>query len=233
MPDYRVLQKERVGRLEQGGTAGPGKVSVVPMQSSYLGQPERTLTTVLFVPPDIGQRIQETLVRPLFQVEPEHHYYPTDALHLTIKNVRSLAYPLTFSAHTIATADRVLADRVPRHAAFDFSLEELVAFRTSVALIGYTERGLQRIIQDLDAGLRQVGLPDDKRYVSDTVFFGNITLCRFVRPPSPVFLERVASLRHAFTGVLNARRLHLITADAVCSPQTRRILGSYDLSPGR
>jgi len=227
MKKYKELQKEMVRRLEYGSATSAQGVSVVPMRSDFTGQPERSLTTVTFIGQDIGSAIQETVVKPLARLEPEHHYYPTDALHLTIKNVCSLADPPAFSEADIKTADRVLRSTVSLYPALDFALEETVALRNSVAVIGYSGQWFKRLIQELDDRLRRAGLPDDKRYVSDTVFFSNITVCRFVHPPSADFLKMLAAQRFRLNARLQVSRVNLIVVDAVCSPETRRDIAAY------
>ena len=156
-------------------------------------------------------------------------------MHLTIKNVRSVHSPPLFTAAEVARVDELFAALIPRHRAFVFSLEEVVAFATSVVLIGYCDESLKRLVQALDAGLRRIGVPDDKRYVSEDIFFGNITLCRFRRPPSAEFLQAVDRLTHAYRRELPIEVLHLITCNAVCGPESRRVVSAYRLEgpPGR
>ncbi len=229
MQSYLDLQREIVSALEYGAPSQSADVSVVPMQLDYERHPDRTLTTVMFIEKEIGQAIQEALIEPLSRVEPEHHYYSSDALHITIKNIRSLANPPTFTETDIENADRILRSTIPKHQAFNLMLEETVAFRNSVTVIGFTDQRLKQLIQDLDRRLRKADLPDDKRYASNCVFFSNITLCRFVHQPSDAFLQAVSGLRHEFHRLLKVRQLHLVVANPVCTAATRRIINSYDL----
>ncbi|MEW5960272.1 MAG: hypothetical protein AB1801_21310, partial [Chloroflexota bacterium] len=206
-----------------------GQASRVPMRADFTTDPAVCLTSVVFVPAEMGQEIYRTLVEPLQAIEPEHHYYRPEAMHLTIKNVRRINDPPRFTPADIQKVDRLFSRLIPRRAAFSLSLEEVAAFATSAALIGYSDERLGELVQALDAGLKRIGLPDDKQYVSDAVFFGNVTLCRYARPPSEPFLARLAGLTDAYRGELHVRQICLISCTAVCLPESRTLWQSYQL----
>jgi 2'-5' RNA ligase len=199
------------------------------MRADYASDPAMALTSVVFVPPSIATEIRQVLLPPLQAVEPEHHYYPPEAMHLTIKNVRSIHHPPTHTPADIARVHQLYHRLIPAHSAFTVSLEELFSFPTSVALIGYSDERLQLLVQDLDAGLRDIGLADDKQYVSDTVFFGNVTICRFVHPPSTRFFDTMARLSTAFSALLPVQTIHLLSCNAACTPESRTVWHTYHL----
>jgi len=177
----------------------------------------------------MAQDIHRTLVEPLREVEPVHHYYSPDSMHITIKNVRAVHDPPSFTEEDIEKVNRLLGELIPRHRSVTFSLEEVIPFRTSVSLVGYCDHRLRDLVQALDAGLEEIGVPDNKHYVSDTVFFGNVTFCRFARPPSEAFLEAVENMKYAYRRELKAKVVHLITCNSVCHSASRKILYSYTL----
>ena len=230
MPEtYRVLQKRMVNRLRAGSGQHSARASVVPTRSDYRTDPAICLTSLVFVPDDVAQDIHRTLVEPLKEIDPAHHYYSPDAMHITIKNIRTVHDPLLFTETDIQKVHHLFADLIPRHHSFFFSLEEVVAFTNSVSLTGYCDDTLKDLIQALDAGLNEIEVPDNKQYVSDTVFFGNVTLCRYVRQPSKRFCEAVEYMARVYESTLKVEEIHLITCNSVCAPESRKILHSYKL----
>jgi hypothetical protein len=84
-------------------------------------------------------------------------------------------------------------------------------------------------VQALDDGLKEIELTDDKKYISDTVFFGNMTLCRFTQAPSLLFQDKVRELEDIYIGEMRVSEINLVTCNAVCHPKTRKIIGTYKL----
>ena len=187
------------------------------------------LTSVVFPSNALGDRITRELVEKLRAIEPEHYYYPTASLHLTIKNVRSIAVSAELSPAVTATAASVFAAVVPTIRAFEIGLERVIALENSIVLVGYSDRTLYELIHALDNALRAAGIVDDKRYVSNSVFFGSITLCRFRTAPSERLLAAAPKLCREFSAALSVGSIDLIACNAVCAPRTRRTIGSYRL----
>lgn len=228
--NYRDRQREIVNQLHYDATGSlNGKASVVPMRADYSHDPALALTTVVFVPPHLAHKIVSTVIEPLRIVEPVHHFYSSSSMHLTIKNVRRINFPPDFTRADINRVHRLYSRLIPQHAAFSVSLEELAPLATSVSLIGYSDERLQTLVQALDAGLAGIGLPDNKQYVSSDVFFGNVTVCRFVQPPSSKFLDAVNRLAYAFRGDLRVKDVSLISCNAVCAPESRTLWHTYSL----
>ena len=225
---YRELQRRVVKELRAGSEHTP-RASVIPLLPDYRTDPAICLTSVSFVPEAMGRDIHRTIIEPLRAIEPEHHYYSPASMHITIKNVRSVHHPPQFTEEEIEKVNRLFRGLIPRHPSLAFFLEELVAFRTSVSLIGYCDERLKDLVLTLDAGLNEIGVPDDKRYVSSTVFFGNVTLCRFVRQPSGAFFEAVERMARVYRNELRVETVHLITCNSACAPESRNILYLYDL----
>ncbi len=229
MADYRELQKRLVDQLRIGAGGVDGRASVVPMLRDYRHDLAQALTAVVFVPAGLGQEIRRAIIAPLQAIEPEHYYYPPESLHLTVKNIRTVHHPPRFSPADVSKAAELFDCLIPQQPSFSVSFEELVPFSTSLALVAYADEQLKKLIQALDTGLNQIGLPDDKRYLSDQVFFGNVTVCRYVRRPSPKFLQTVEEMAHVCQKELRIEAIHLITCNAVCAPETRRIIAAYNL----
>lgn len=226
---YRELQREMVHKLRDAADPQHRNVTLVPIHADHAVDRRRCLTSVIFLPTALAQEISHAIIAPLQAIEPEHYYYIPESLHLTIKNIRIVNDPPRFTETDVQKVDRLFTELIPQYPAFSYTLEELAAFPTSVSLIGYCDERLRALGQALDAGLRQIGLPDDKQLISQTVFFGNITLCRYTRPPSKHFLTEVQRLANTYQAELPAQRIHLIACNAVCAPDTRTIINSYEL----
>jgi hypothetical protein len=224
---YHVLQRQAVDALS--GARERAAVSAVPRTHDYEADERLCLTSVVFPSSALGDRITRELVAKLHAIEPEHYYYPTASLHLTIKNVRSIAVSAELTGAITATAAGAFAALVPTIRAFEIGLEHLVALENSIVLVGYSDRTLYELIHGLDNALRAAGIVDDKRYVSNSVFFGSITLCRFRTAPSQRLLAAAPELCREFGAALSVDSIDLITCNAVCAPRTRRTIGSYRL----
>jgi 2'-5' RNA ligase len=99
-----------------------------------------------------------------------------------------------------------------------------------VALIGYSNQTLQQLIQALDKGLNDSGIPDNKTYFSDTIFWGNLTICRLTHSPGDAFRQQVQELATVKIGEMQVTQIHLVTCNSVCHPQTRTLIGMYSLN---
>lgn len=108
-------------------------------------------------------------------------------------------------------------------------VEEVLAFPTSVALLAYSQNILHELVPALNKGLKRIGLPDNKKYLSDRVFWGNVTVCRLTHEPSDKFKLAVQKLRSLKIGQLKVEKIVLITCNAVCHPKSRQIIGEYAL----
>jgi 2'-5' RNA ligase len=228
---YQEKQKQLFDEIRRKVASG-GRIgsTVVEMAADFSSSPARFLSSVVFVPDSLQTALAERVIEPLRAIEPEHHYFRPEALHLTIKNVRNEANPPTFSDEDVRKVDELFQRVVPRHSRFSFDVRGTIAFPTSVSVTAFSDESLYRLVRELDDGLKEIGLPDDKKYLSDTVFFGNITVCRFTRPPSERFLEQVRALQEIEVGELAVERIALIVANVVLAPDALDIINTYDLN---
>jgi 2'-5' RNA ligase len=231
MASYRDLQKRVIDQLRFGAGQTAGQASIIPMKRDYRNDPAICLTSVSFVPTDLAQEICQAVIAPLKAIEPEHYFYAPDSMHLTIKNIRTVHNPPQFTAADINKVNNLFTQEIPQYSAFSLSLEELVPFKTSLSLIACNDEGLRSLVKTLDSGLNRIGIPDNKMYITDDVFFGNVTVCRYVQPPSRHFLQTVDQMAQVFKSELAVEMIHLITCNAVCAPESRNVIASYKLKP--
>ena len=230
MSNYLTQQKQLVVELEKSFSGNDYKSTVVDMQSDYENDKQVCLTSVVFLPVQIAQTIINQISNTLKDIEPYQYFYPSDATHLTIKNIRTIHNPPLFNDEDVEKVKHVFKDTVGKFKEFRFEVEDIVLFPTSVSVMAYASVELQKLVLALDKALRGIGVPDNKKYLSDNIFWGNITICRFTKEPSEKLVNTIKSMRTTRIGSFNVEEVDLITCNSVCNPATRKILGKYELS---
>jgi len=227
---YSEKQKELIDELEKSFAAGTFKPTIVDMQQDYVHDDNICLTSVVFIPDDLSQKIIEDIINPLKDIEPQHYYYSAGSLHITIKNIRTVHKPPLFTPSDVKKAQEVFEMVVSTFPAFKFTVEDVLAFPTSAAVMGYSDDALQKLVVRLDEELKKAGVPDNKQYLSDSVFWGNVTVCRFVERPGEKFMAALKKMRNLKIGTLTVNRIDLITCNVGCSPNSKTLLAEYRLS---
>lgn len=227
--NYSQKQKHLVEKMKLSLARGVVKSTVVEMRNEYENDDHSCLTSVVFVPRNTAQKIIKIIIEPLKQLEPGYYYFPAESMHITIKNIRTIHKPPLFMEDDVVKVDGLFREIIPKFKSFTFQLEDLVKFPTSLSLMGYCNDVLGRLVKELDAGLKQIGVPDNKKYFSNEIFFSNITLCRFAHQPSEAFVKKVKKLQNIKIGELVIGIINLIICNVVCNPKTRKIVGTYKL----
>jgi len=226
--EYGAAQKKLIDTIRSNANDRQS-ASFVDMVGAYETDTRLCLTSVIFPPKSFAEKIVHAVIKPLRSIEPEHFYYSEENLHVTIKNVRVIADPPNFTPEDIEKADKLFSGIIPRHDAFSFSFGDLVPLPTSASCMGTSDPELGPLVQELDEGLKRIGLADDKSYFSNSIFLATMTVCRYAKQPSPVFLEKINELSPINLGQIPARNVCLMRCNAICSPRTRTIIGSYAL----
>lgn len=226
---YIVQQKQLIEKIRDSLSKKSYKSTVVPMQKDYENDDRICLTSSASLPKNTSQKIIKNIIMPLKSIDPDHFYYSTERMHLTIKNIRTIHKPPLFTERDIARVDNLFKKIIPSFPALNFHLEDLVLFPTSISLIGYCDGSLKKLVRMLDSGLNKIGVPDDKKYFSNTIFFSNITICRLTHKPSAFFIKKVEELENIKIGELNVAKIDLVTCNAAYSPKTRKTISTYQL----
>lgn len=227
--DYFLQQKALVKKLEKSVAKNNYKSTIVDVQKNYINDNQICLTSVVFIPKKISEKIIKKIINPLGKIEPEHYFYPIKSLHLTIKNVKTIHWPPLFTQSDTQKVKKLFKEIIPKFKSFDFYVEDVVLFPTSISVMAYSNNKLQKLVFALNNGLNKIGVPDDKKYFSNFVFWGNITICRFVKPPRRKFINAVKKMRNLKFGKFKVKNINLITCNAVCNPKTRKIIAEYKL----
>ena len=225
---YQKEQLKVIQQLEEAIQNKKISFSVVAPIENFETDRRICLTSVFFPSKEFKNKVISEIIQPLKQIEPKHYYYPSSALHLTIKNIRVINYPPHFTKQDIQIADKIFSQIVPKHKTHHVYFNRLLAFPVNLALIGITDKERDELILDLDKALKAAHLPDDKQYLNDKYFFANITLLRFAHPPSKKFLNKVKSLSKKIDfPVVKINQVNLITANAVL--KKLKIINQYPL----
>jgi 2'-5' RNA ligase len=226
---YFHLQKQVVEEFEQSLGGGSNKSSIVEVQKDYANDNQLCLSSISFVPKDLAAEMATKIMEPLQAIEPDFYYYPVNSLHLSIKNIRTIHNPPLFTEEDIKKVAKLFGETVPQFPSLHFEIEDIIKMPTSVLVIAYAEENFKKLFLALDYGLKEIGVPDDKRYFSDSVVWGSITLCRFTHQPKPEFIDKVRSMRHLKFGEMVVSDIKLVVCNAVCHEGSRRTIASFHL----
>ncbi len=202
---------------------------MVDRQKDYANDRQTSLTSVVFLPEDITDGITKNITSPLKNIEPNQYFYPAASMHLTIKNIRTISEPPTFSQADVIKVNKLFNNIIPKFQTFEFNVEDILIFPTSLAVMAYSDDTLKKLVLALDKGLNKIGMPDNKKYLSDSVFWGNITVCRFVEKPGDKFMAQAKKMRNLKIGKFKVKKISLICCNAVCHKNSKKIIAEYEL----
>jgi len=229
MPAYQEKQHAVFEKLEKDAAAGQAKATFVEPLKDYAGDQKICLTSVVFLSPSLRQAVVEKIVGPLQNTDRRQYYSHFDSLHITTQNVRTIHQPPLFTNQDIIKAKEVFQKVVPKYKVFNFNLRGLLELPTSLAIRAYSDSTLKDLVLELRQELRQAGVPDDKKYASEEVVFGNTTICRYTTKPNADFMSKVHELKNTEIGNLEVTKISLITTNVVCHPNKTKIIETYNL----
>jgi 2'-5' RNA ligase len=169
------------------------------------------LTSIARLPAEVAARLEPALAR-LRKRDPQHHYYPVDTLHVTIRNLDSLSA----DARTAAGA------AIASHPSFELtarglSLSPQTVF-AAVRPVDGTLRALRRELALL-AGGSAGRFPD--------LAFANIV--RFSGRVSREFVSELAALRRIDLGSWRVTEVELVRTDRLLSREGTEVLERISL----
>lgn len=191
---HQENQVEVINSIELQVKTNSMEFSTVAPVQDYENDTRICLTSVHLPHKKLIKQVQDSLIRPLHQITPDVFFYPSDSLHMTVKNVRVINDPPHFKEDDIKKAEQVFETVIPNHKKFNVYFYRLLVFPNNLALIGTTDAELDSIVFDLDRRLNEAGISDDKKYLNSQYFFSNMTLARFNNKPSSEFLAKVEEL---------------------------------------
>ncbi|MFC1662989.1 2'-5' RNA ligase family protein [Patescibacteria group bacterium] len=227
MKTYQQKQEQLFDELENQFRKGSAQTSVVEATDDYVDDKRICLTGVIFLSENLQEQIVKKIIEPLQQADGNQYYYEPAALHLTIQNIRTVNYPPLFNDEDIEIARTVFRKIIPRFKPFTFALKGLFELPTSLGIRGYSDKMLGTLTRKLRAELKVSSVPDNKKYASDNVIFGNVSICRYISNPSKDFMREIQKLKDIDIGDLIIDKVSLITTNAVCHSSKTEVLEEY------
>ncbi|MFZ2206894.1 MAG: hypothetical protein WA061_06105 [Microgenomates group bacterium] len=194
--------------------------AVVPV-ADFAEDKRICLTSVHFPKTQFTDSISRNIINPLKAIFPNAYYYEPSSLHLTIKNIKTICDPPTFTPHDVETAKNVLNQVLSTHTRFNIYPYRLLLFKNNLALMSTTDEELDKIILHLDTELKRSGIADNKQYINDKYFFSNMTVARFSATPNDLFREKVEEISASLNlPSYSVDSVSLITGNAVMKKLT-------------
>src|SRR5438132_924325 len=128
MTIHQEKQIEVIHQIEKDIENNTIAFSTVEPVEDFENDPRMCLTYVHFPHQKLLLYIQDAVIRPLKEIDPQHYYYPSDSLHMTIKNIRIINNPPHFSKHDITKAQNILEEIIPLHEKFYVYFYRLLLF---------------------------------------------------------------------------------------------------------
>lgn len=229
MDSYFKKQKALFDEIESKFKKGESPSTIVKPVSDYKNDEQICLTSIAFIPVNLQKEIIGSVIEPLKKADSTQYFYPPESMHLTIQNIRTINKPPLFNDQDIQKAKEAFLKVISKHPKITFSLEGLFDLPTSLGIRAYAEETLVDLCKELREELTEADVPDNKTYASDTVLFGNISICRYITKPNKEFFKTVENLKSINLGSLKVENVNLITTNAVCHPQKTKILETYKL----
>jgi hypothetical protein len=221
---YFEAQRELFKSLALG-TAG---AAVVPLRTTYTNA-ARCLTVVHLLDERWASVISRDIIAQLRETAGHHHWYPTHDLHLTLKNIRSAKPNRVFTPDETQRAVKAVERASHAIEPLSFAIHGPICFPTSIILRAFGTLKHRVAVRRLGRELELAGISDDKRYASNEVFIGNITLCRFTTLPTAALRQAVKAREDLAIGRYVADTMQLVECDEVCSSGSRVIHASFKI----
>ena len=194
MTNHQDRQREVIDQIEKEVQENKLTFSTVEPVSDFDNDTRVCLTSVHFPKEYLVGKIYSQIIQPLQRFFSDHYFYSKDMLHMTIKNIRVMRNPPSFTDADVSKSERVFTSVVPEHIVFNVYFYRLLLFPTNLALIGTTDPELDDLVLDLDRQLKENGVADDKIYINKRYFFSNMTLVRFTKQVEESFREEVMKI---------------------------------------
>lgn len=228
MTTHQQKQIEIISQIEEQIKSDSLRASAVIPVTNFDTDTRMCLTGVHFPHQSFINSVYSTITQPLQILFPNAYYYTPSSLHLTIKNIRVINDPPTYTDSDIEIAKEVFSSTIPIHKRFSIYPYRLLLFKNNLTLISTTDEELDLIICNLTKNLMAKGIFDDKNYVNSRYFFCNMTIARFSDIPSEKFISAVCTISLSLNiPIYTVDSVSLITGNAVMKKLT--IYGKWHL----
>lgn len=227
---YQNQQRVLFDLVEDQFRRGIKPTSIVKPVDNYALDNRFYLTSVSFLSESLQETILKEIIEPLKAADPDQYYYLKKSLHVTIFNVYMPNHIDLVTVDLLNEIRAIYKKVLSKHPAIEFELRGLFELPTSIGIRCYCNENLKHIIQDLEKELAKINIKNEKRLASEEIFFGNVTVARFVDKPNDAFKQVVKKLKHTSFGTFTAESVSLIKSNAVVHPNMTRVYDTYQLS---
>ncbi|HVT01440.1 MAG TPA: hypothetical protein VHE53_04380 [Patescibacteria group bacterium] len=230
MNQYAEKQLEETNRIEDNFKSGNSPSQIVDPVDDYANDNRLCLTSIVFLPNNITQKINSEILQPLKKLDERQYFFLPESMHITINNIRVINDPPHFTEEEIEKVKEVFRNVVSKHKSINFDLKGLWDLPTSLAIKAFTDESFGNLVMELREELNNAGVPDDKSYGSNEVVIGSSTIIRYTTKPNELFFQKIKELKDIEIGEVNLSEIKLITTNAVNHPSKTKIIESYKLS---
>jgi 2'-5' RNA ligase len=228
--NYQTKQLELIKKIEESLKNGQQISTLVDPVSDYVNDNRICLTSVVFLPKDLQEKIISCIINPLKETDPDQYFYIPDSFHVTINNIRTIENPPLFNNDDLEKAQKVFRKVVSKYHSFSFELKGIFELPTSLAIPAFSDETLGNLVLELRSELKKAGVPDNKTYADDNIVIGSTTIARFTKTPNSRFKQKVDTLKETEIGNFEVVKISLITTNAACHPSKTKIIDDYLLS---
>lgn len=193
--------------------------------------------TLLARPDARVQSNVQTLLGQLRELAPDHYYYPSSDLHMTVLSIISCREGFSLDQLELPAYKQLIAQVVAELPPFRVRFQGLTASPSCVMIQGYPEnQALAQLRDALRQTFRASGLRHsmDKRYTLSTA---HMTVIRFRKKAAAeqAFLERLVGLKDTDFGQCRIHNLELVGNDWYQRQRNTTPVASWHLAqaPGR
>lgn len=227
---FKLKQREIFDLLEEKFRHGDHPASIIESVKDYESDRRLCLTSVVYIPEEISNQLMRTVIEPLREADPRQYFYGPPSLHTTILTIREFTGVDPFNDEELGIATQVFQEVIRNHSRINYSFQELFELPTSLGVRGYSSENLVALVSELREKLKKAGLPDDRRLISDKIYFGHITICRYTTPPNQKFLKLIRELKNIHLSDFTAQNVHLIQSRMAFSKDNTKLITSFNLN---
>eukprot|EP01121_Diplochlamys_sp_Union-15-3_P019982 TRINITY_DN7659_c0_g1_i2.p1 TRINITY_DN7659_c0_g1~~TRINITY_DN7659_c0_g1_i2.p1 ORF type:complete len:207 (-),score=36.32 TRINITY_DN7659_c0_g1_i2:111-731(-) len=164
MSTYQEQQELLIRKIEAEYKKGKDlNLSIIRKNKDFALDDRMCLTSVVFPPKHILDRIEERIFKPLREADPTQFYYPRESMHLTFQSIQNIAKPPTFNEEDIVKVSEILARVVPKCKRFKYVLKGIFELPTSICVCAFIPEEIVPFLKEIRAELIKIGLPDNKK----------------------------------------------------------------------
>lgn len=215
---YQDKQEKLVEELNHQFWNRDYKAEVASRVANYESD-KRKFLSILAFPPERVVSFACGISSALATFDTGQFVIPKQALHITVKNVRTINQPPLFNDIDILKVSEIVKSLAHKYGPLEFKLKGTLLTPSSISLVAYSDERFSQLIKEIDLELNKNGVPDNKKYISNEIFFGNLTIFRYKNEPSKKLLEYLKQFTFENGPCFKVENLSLISSNLAFSPE--------------